>query len=376
MVVVVKASVWPPMLVEIDTWAGIVDIDQGQWYTDYFAAGQNNDNHTQDVDCTDTIGQIPCYTALAIADLTRDNKLDEAEYVRFVNRLSSNAFSGANYEDLPGNLQDNFEFFDAGEGFINVKGSTPGQTATAAEVEHLDNLCCRTDLAADDHGQPVAPPVDAPVESPTGGGDGGEEVDCTGTIARGQCSLGLSVADLSRDNLLNQAEYIGFLNRLTSNQYSGVDFDDLPANLISNYDKFATSAGQIDVQGSKPGQISTEAQDEHLAAFCCETDLTIDESTCKGYDATCSVFSDCCSDRCLFGKCQRPANTATTKTSLSAGNGGASGVAKKGNGVARHLTSPRTRSKFGECRPTRRLLRQMRGNELWGTRLVSFLANL
>ena len=34
-VVVVEGSIWPPMLVEIDTKAGVVDIDQEQWYTDY-----------------------------------------------------------------------------------------------------------------------------------------------------------------------------------------------------------------------------------------------------------------------------------------------------------------------------------------------------
>jgi hypothetical protein len=34
-VVVVEGSIWPPMLVQIDIMAGIVDIDQEQWYTDY-----------------------------------------------------------------------------------------------------------------------------------------------------------------------------------------------------------------------------------------------------------------------------------------------------------------------------------------------------
>jgi hypothetical protein len=37
-VVVMEGSVWPPMLVEIDTAAGIVDIDQEQWYTEYINA--------------------------------------------------------------------------------------------------------------------------------------------------------------------------------------------------------------------------------------------------------------------------------------------------------------------------------------------------
>jgi hypothetical protein len=39
MVVVVEGSVWPPMLVEIDTAAGTLDIDQEQWYIDYLATG-------------------------------------------------------------------------------------------------------------------------------------------------------------------------------------------------------------------------------------------------------------------------------------------------------------------------------------------------
>ena len=34
-VVVVEGSIWPPMLVQVDVKAGIVDIDQEEWYTDY-----------------------------------------------------------------------------------------------------------------------------------------------------------------------------------------------------------------------------------------------------------------------------------------------------------------------------------------------------
>ena len=34
-VVAVEGSIWPPMLIQIDTKAGTVDIDQGQWYENY-----------------------------------------------------------------------------------------------------------------------------------------------------------------------------------------------------------------------------------------------------------------------------------------------------------------------------------------------------
>jgi hypothetical protein len=65
------------------------------------------------------------------------------------------------------------------------------------------------------------------------------------------------------------------------------------------------------------------------------------EPTCRGYGATCSVFSDCCSDRCLFKTCQRPADLADTKTKLSDGLGGAAGVAK--NSGVRHLTKDKVK---------------------------------
>lgn len=38
MKVIVEGSVWPPMLIQIDTKAGTVDIDQGQWYDEYIAS--------------------------------------------------------------------------------------------------------------------------------------------------------------------------------------------------------------------------------------------------------------------------------------------------------------------------------------------------
>lgn len=39
MVAVVEGTKWPPMLVTIDTAAGLVEIDQEQWYTEFKAGG-------------------------------------------------------------------------------------------------------------------------------------------------------------------------------------------------------------------------------------------------------------------------------------------------------------------------------------------------
>ena len=40
-VVVVQGSVWPPMLVQIDTQAGIVDVNQDTWYDDFITGTFN-----------------------------------------------------------------------------------------------------------------------------------------------------------------------------------------------------------------------------------------------------------------------------------------------------------------------------------------------
>jgi hypothetical protein len=237
-------------------------------------ASPPDDGGAGEADCAGTIQRAQCNTALAIADLSRDEQMDQGEYVRFVNRLSSNAYRDAAFGELPSNVQDNFGKFTSGaSNTIDLTGSKPGQTPTAAQDVFIGALCCETDLAIQNPGAPVAGPTGPPSDSPGGGGDG---PDCTGTIPQTQCNTALSIADISRDNLMNEAEYVRFVNRLSNNEYQGFTFDALPASLRSNYDKFAVTSGQVDISGSKPGQTPTAAQAEFLASLCCETDLTVD----------------------------------------------------------------------------------------------------
>lgn len=223
-----------------------------------------------EINCDGTIERSRCNTALSIADLTRDDLLDEEEFVRFVNRLNINAFTGLTFNNLEENIQAVFYKFANSDGLIEVNGSKPGQSATPAQDTFLNQLCCEADLAADNPGAPSAPFV-SPVSPPTLN----PPLDCTGTIERRQCNTALAIADLSRDHLIDENEYLRFLNRLSNNEYKNVDFNDLPGNLIDNYDKFATTGGEIDITGSKPGQTPTPAQDEFITALCCETDLAV-----------------------------------------------------------------------------------------------------
>lgn len=225
---------------------------------------------SSEIDCSDTIETAQCNTALSIADLSRDNFLDQSEYVRFVNRLSSD-YSDASYDDLPGNIQSNFEKF-AVDGTIDITGSKPGVAPTAEQEAFLASLCCETDLAVRDPGQPVEAPTAAPASTPTGGG-----IDCSDTIPQQQCDTALAIADLSRDDLMDESEYVRFINRLSDNAYTGFEYTSLPANLQTNFIKFAVTNGQVDLTGSKPGQTPTAEQAVFLAALCCETDLATDD---------------------------------------------------------------------------------------------------
>jgi hypothetical protein len=224
--------------------------------------------------CEGTIGKQQCYISMSIADRDRDSLLLESEYVRFVNRLSNSEYEGAVFDDLPENIRANF-FNLASDGSINVNGSKPGQSLDQSQEDFLARVCCETDLAIQTPSAPTTspPPGGDPGGDPTAAPDG---PDCDGTISRQRCNIFLSIADLSKDDFINEIEYVRFLDRLSgTDAYSGLAFDELPAGLIANFDKFAGVVGQIEIFGAKPGQTPSQAQDEFINALCCETDILV-----------------------------------------------------------------------------------------------------
>jgi hypothetical protein len=248
------------------------------------------------VDCTGTVSRSQCNTALAIADLSRDDLLSQDEYIRFINRLSGNEFAGATFDGLPDNIQANFQKFALESGEVDIFGSKPGQSVVDEQDQFIDDFCCETDLAVSTPGAPTTPVPAMPTtpvpptagppttnETPTGGGP---TRNCSGTVTRSQCNTALSIADLSRDNLMDESEYVRFVNRLANNEYAGGTFDQLPENLQDNFFEFATTNGQIDIFGSKPGQTSTSQQDEFLYALCCQTDLAVQNQSPTAPTAT------------------------------------------------------------------------------------------
>ncbi|KAL3934984.1 MAG: hypothetical protein SGBAC_009413, partial [Bacillariaceae sp.] len=223
------------------------------------------------VDCDGTVSEQQCFIALSISDRNRDDLLQEDDYIRFVNRLSNNEYVDAEQlGELPSNIQSNFRNLED-NGAISIEGSKPGQSASEDQELFLSRVCCETDLAVQDPGAP-GPPSGGPFPTPAPVGP-----QCVSSISRQQCNIFLSIADLSKDNFLNQVEYVRLLDRLSkTGDFSGVAFTDLPAPYIANYEKFATVEGQIDVFGSKPGQTAGGTQSEFVDELCCETNQLVE----------------------------------------------------------------------------------------------------
>ena len=224
--------------------------------------------------CDGTVARGACNTALAIADLSRDNLVNESEFLRFVNRLSSNEYGGVAFDDLPGSLKAVFSKYATTGGQINVEGSKPGQTPDAAQDELISGLCCETDLAIQNPGaptggsEPTAPP--APTPPPQGGGG-----TLPPTFPLTTCRSAMASSDFNRDDLLSEAEYVRYLNRLTANQFGTSSFGDLEQRLQDNYNSLALTNSQIDIFGTKPGQSPNEAQEDFIEKICVDTAVAL-----------------------------------------------------------------------------------------------------
>jgi hypothetical protein len=221
-----------------------------------------------------TVSFAVCRNGLIVSDLDRNDFLDEDEYLRFVNRLSNNEWIAETYDTIPAVLQGNFVDLVGSTGQIPVIGSKPGQTATAAQQDNLNKLCFDTDEAIDmalnpptSGGEPTLAPVATPTvtSAPTA-----TPLDFTA------CKMNMIVSDITRDDFMNDEEYVRFLNRFTESMFAGFEYKDLKPVLQDNFVALAGVSELIPLSGSKPGQSPTPAEEEFLTRVCVETIQAID----------------------------------------------------------------------------------------------------
>jgi hypothetical protein len=85
----------------------------------------------------------------------------------------------------------------------------------------------------------------------------------------------MASVDFNRDDLLNEEEYVRFLNKLTTNEFTGLNFKDLGSPLPENFSSLAKMNGQINIFGSKPGQTVPEEQQDFLEQLCVDTAVAL-----------------------------------------------------------------------------------------------------
>ena len=86
-----------------------------------------------------------------------------------------------------------------------------------------------------------------------------------------QCKVFLAVSDTDRNVLLSAQEYLSWLDRVSgSNTYTtAATFEALPLPLQQLYTTHATSNGQIDLAGARPGTFtSSPSQGDNLEKMC------------------------------------------------------------------------------------------------------------
>ena len=216
-----------------------------------------------------------CKIALAVGDKDRNNLLDQNEYLRFVNKLGSKILEDeptdyvaiSSFDELSQSLKDDYDYFSNPElGQINISGSKPGDVPTPIQDVQINELCELTSSK-------ILDPNTTTDRDLTD--DTNPSTDCSGTVATNECNIDLSISDSVKNDLLDESDYVKFVNRLSSNEYANTQFGQLPINIKENYNRFATKDGRVDVSGSKPGQRVSVEQDKFLSAFCCETDLAV-----------------------------------------------------------------------------------------------------
>jgi hypothetical protein len=231
----------------------------------------DTDTNTTDVTDDDLAGDwiltdeayAACKLDMMYSDLNRDNVLDPDEYVRFINRsVNSTAATFASPADLPESFQTSFEALSGGGSGIDVAGSKPAPSPTSDQDKHLKTVCRAT-------GKTVSVYV--------GGGDSNPGATAPPMDEfQKECADALSVADRDSNGVMDESEYVRFLNKLMGSTFT--DFDSLADALRANYENISqgTSDG-VNIDGASHGTL-TSSEYEQIVFVCSETEKVLNSS--------------------------------------------------------------------------------------------------
>lgn len=83
-----------------------------------------------------------CKSAMVIADVNRDDKMGQTEYVRFISKLLGESYSS--FDELDVIFQDIFDEISIDD-VVDISGSKPGQSVSAEQYGELIQICAVTE---------------------------------------------------------------------------------------------------------------------------------------------------------------------------------------------------------------------------------------
>jgi hypothetical protein len=212
-----------------------------------------------------------CTSGMIIADVNRDDHLDAAEFMRFLNRLVSNAFISKTLNQVDPVFQTLFTSLAGGSNQIDVTGSKPGETPTASQTANLHKICSQADSAIQQYQTNANSSTTTTTSSPTAAPAAQTQAPMDQFLTK--CRSTLFITDTNRDNILEQSEYVRFIDRLLGlgfTSFSGMDaVFQTSFSTLSN----GNTAG-FDVTGARPGTSTTD-QEKNILAICTETQRVI-----------------------------------------------------------------------------------------------------
>jgi hypothetical protein len=213
-----------------------------------------------------------CKLFLLVSDGDRNSQVNPTEFVNFVNRLTINAFLGRPYSEIPSIFRLTFSSASGTNDFISIVGARAGQQATNVQLAALRSFCGDAYEAAQiweesQTNSPTSSPSSRVTLSPT------PPPSLTETDFR-LCTNSLAVSDRTRDDFIDQVEYVAFLNIRAGNAFLDQDFATLQLPLQQNFFALQDATGLISVGGARPGPRTPE-QAIVLLRVCSETERAI-----------------------------------------------------------------------------------------------------
>ena len=143
-----------------------------------------------------------CMLAVGTANTNKDSFLNQNEYVKFVNELSGDAFSGETLGTVPVEIRSNFFQLRSDNGQIDISGF---REPTDEQRANLEQICDSTVAAINEALGFPSGPTAAPTPAVTG-------PTASPVLTTAKCYQEMGAADTNNDNLLNQAEYFTFVS--------------------------------------------------------------------------------------------------------------------------------------------------------------------